>query len=246
MPNWNLWHGCRKISAGCQNCYVYRIDGSYGKSDSFIVRRTADFSLPLKKDRAGNYKLTADGGLVYTCMTSDFFIEDADLWRQEAWDIIKSRPDLDFCIVTKRITQAESRLPADWGEGYDNVTIACTVENNAAARLRLPVFNALPIKHRFIFCSPLLEQVELGEYLDGIDEVSIGGESGENARECRWEWIEEMFNTCREKGVPCYIHQLGAKFVKDGRTYRLPNRKVQHWQARKAQDLLESGYTDNK
>ncbi len=23
---WNPWHGCQKISTGCQNCYVYRMD----------------------------------------------------------------------------------------------------------------------------------------------------------------------------------------------------------------------------
>ncbi|MBE6038714.1 MAG: DUF5131 family protein, partial [Anaerofustis stercorihominis] len=23
MSGWNPWHGCRKISDGCKNCYVY-------------------------------------------------------------------------------------------------------------------------------------------------------------------------------------------------------------------------------
>ncbi|MCB7206753.1 DUF5131 family protein, partial [Dorea formicigenerans] len=23
MANWNPWHGCHKISAGCEHCYVY-------------------------------------------------------------------------------------------------------------------------------------------------------------------------------------------------------------------------------
>ena len=239
MSNWNLWHGCHKISPGCLNCYVYRIDGSFGKTDSFIVKKNADFDLPLKKDRHGKYRLKPEDGVVFTCITSDFFIEDADLWRQEAWDIMRKRSDLQFCIITKRITQAESRLPADWGDGYDNVAFACTVENNAMARLRLPVFNAFPAKHKLIFLAPLLEQVELEGYLDGIEEVSVGGESGLGARPCRWEWIEEMYKVCRKTGVPFHIHQLGSLFVKDGREYRLPNRKVQHEQAKKAMQVLE-------
>ena len=241
MSNWNLWHGCHKISPGCLNCYVYRIDGSVGRSDSFIVKKNADFSLPLKRDRQGEYKLKPENGTVYTCMTSDFFIEDADCWRQEAWEMIKQRSDLQFCIVTKRITQAESRLPKDWGDGYDNVAIACTVENNAMARLRLPVFGAFPAKRKLIFCEPLLEQVELGGYLDGIEEVTVGGESGANARPCRWEWIERIYNDCRDSGVAFYLHQLGALFVKDGKEYRLSDRKVQHEQARKAMRALEEG-----
>ena len=241
MPNWNLWHGCHRVSPGCLNCYVYRIDGAFGKTDSFIVKKNADFSLPLKKDRQGEYKLKPENGVVFTCMTSDFFIEDADCWRQEAWEMIRQRSDLQFCIVTKRITQAESRLPADWGEGYDNVAIACTVENNAMARLRLPVFNELPVKHKLIFLAPLLEQVELGEYLEGIEMVSVGGESGLGARPCRWEWIEGIYNTCRESGVAFHLHQLGTYFVKDGREYRVTDRRVQHDQAKKAMQALEKG-----
>lgn len=239
MPNWNLWHGCQRVSPGCLNCYVYSIDGSFGKTDSFIVKKTGDFNLPLKKDRHGEYKLKAQDGVVFTCITSDFFIEDADLWRQDAWDMMRIRSDLQFCIITKRITQAAQRLPKDWGEGYENVTFACTAENNAMAKLRLPVFNRFPARHKLIYCEPLLEQVELGEYLEGIEEVSVGGESGMNARPCRWEWIEEMYKVCRDKGVTFNLHQLGAHFVKDGKDYRLPDRKVQHEQAKKGMELLK-------
>lgn len=38
--SWNPWHGCRKISEGCRNCYVYRQDSRHDK-DSREVRQTA-------------------------------------------------------------------------------------------------------------------------------------------------------------------------------------------------------------
>ena len=41
MPIWNPWHGCTKYSAGCQNCYVYRIDATHGHN-STTVQKTAD------------------------------------------------------------------------------------------------------------------------------------------------------------------------------------------------------------
>ena len=72
MPIWNPWHGCRKISPGCAHCYVYRRDESVGK-DASVVTKTADYDLPLKKNRAGEYKLRPQDGTVYACMTSDFF-----------------------------------------------------------------------------------------------------------------------------------------------------------------------------
>ena len=31
MAIWNPWHGCKKISPGCLNCYVYRRDAEFGK-----------------------------------------------------------------------------------------------------------------------------------------------------------------------------------------------------------------------
>ena len=43
MPvTWNPWHGCHKISPGCQHCYVYRIDAAYER-DSRMVRKTRIF-----------------------------------------------------------------------------------------------------------------------------------------------------------------------------------------------------------
>ena len=87
MPIWNPWHGCRKISPGCANCYVYRRDESIG-NDASVVAKTKDYDLPLKKDRKGEYKLKADDGVVFACMTSDFFLDTADKWRQGCWDMI--------------------------------------------------------------------------------------------------------------------------------------------------------------
>lgn len=52
MQSWNPWHGCHKISEGCQNCYVYRTDSRYGK-DSGKVEKTSNFDMPLNRDRSG-------------------------------------------------------------------------------------------------------------------------------------------------------------------------------------------------
>ena len=128
MAIWNPWHGCRKISPGCLNCYVYRRDAEFGK-DSSIIARISSFDLPVKRNRKGLYKLQPDERSVYTCMTSDFLVEEADEWRPEAWKMIRERDDLHFVIITKRIHRFQVGLPKDWEEGYDNVTVCCTCEN---------------------------------------------------------------------------------------------------------------------
>ena len=38
MAEWNPWHGCRKYSPGCLNCYVYRRDAKY-ELDASAVRK---------------------------------------------------------------------------------------------------------------------------------------------------------------------------------------------------------------
>jgi len=232
LPIWNPWHGCRKISAGCQNCYVYRRDSSFGK-DSSVVLKTGDFNLPLKRNRAGEYKLSGKE-TVYTCFTSDFFLEEADAWRAEAWQMILARSDLHFLIITKRIDRFRVNLPDDWGDGYDHVSVCCTVENQDRAVYRLPIFLAEPIKHKSIICEPLLESVNIFAYLSSaIEEVIVGGESGENARHCNYKWVLDIREQCRQKGVAFYFKQTGARFEKNGRLYIIP-RRYQHAQAQKA------------
>lgn len=122
------------------HCYVYRTDSRFEK-DSRLVTKNADFDLPVRLSRDGTYKLQPDGEPVYTCFTSDFFLDKADAWRDECWQMIHRRPDLDFLIITKRIVRFAECVPADWGEGYGNVTICCTVENEEEAKRRLPIFS---------------------------------------------------------------------------------------------------------
>lgn len=232
MSLWNPWHGCHKISPGCLHCYVYRIDAKHGR-DSSLVTKTKDFDLPLKKKRNKEYKIPL-GDLVYTCFSSDFFLEDADEWRTDVWNMIRIRNDLHFFIITKRIDRFDSCLPDDWGDGYENVTICCTVENQDRADYRLPIYLKAPIKHKIIVCEPLLEQINLSAYLEtNIEEVVVGGESGNDARVCNYDWVLDIRRQCMEKQIPFYFKQTGARFVKNGRLY-IVQRKFQHSQAKKA------------
>ncbi len=83
---WNPWHGCIKISEGCDNCYMYFLDRIRDKNGMEIYR-TQNFDYPLKKDRKGNYKIQS-GETIRVCMTSDFFLKEADRWRDEAWEVM--------------------------------------------------------------------------------------------------------------------------------------------------------------
>ena len=229
---WNPWHGCRKISEGCLNCYVYRIDGRHLK-DASEIGKNSDFDLPARMSRGK--PAIPWGETVWTCFSSDFFLEEADGWRAEAWRMIAGRPDLHFIMITKRISRFGVLLPPDWGEGYSNVTIGCTCENQRRADERMPLFLAAPIKHRMIICEPMLEYVDFTRYLDpaAVDSVSVGGESGEGARLCSFDWVRQVRDDCVAAGVPFRYHQTGSLLEKDGRISRIP-RRLQEEQAHRA------------
>lgn len=235
MAMWNPWHGCHKISPGCRHCYVFREDAAFGTSlPTEHVRRTSMFRLPLRRDRQKNYKFPA-GTEFALCMTSDFLVPEADEWRSEIWEIIRTRRDCSFFFFTKRIERLAGALPADWGSGYEHVAVGCTVENQAKADERLPVFLDLPIRHRLIIVAPMLEGIDLRSYLNPalVESVSVGGESGKYARPLNYDWVLDMHAQCMERGVPFNFHQTGSYLIKDGRVYHIP-RQLQHSQAKKA------------
>lgn len=234
MSIWNPWHGCHKKSTGCLNCYMYRRDEKYGL-DSNIVTKTKVFNEGIRKRKDGSYFINDKDDYVYVCMTSDFFIEEADLWRKEIWKMIKERTDLNFYIITKRIERFNVSLPEDWAYGYDNVTICVTVENQEKADERIPILLSLPIKYKEIIHEPMLEKIEIEKYLETgkIDKVICGGESGENARECNYEWILNTRAQCVKNNVSFYFKQTGAHFIKNNKLYKVPRNK-QLLQASKA------------
>lgn len=228
---WEPWRGCRRHSEGCKYCYIHKGDARRGVDTSQIVK-TAQFYKPIAKTKSGEYKIKS-GQMVYVCFSADFLIEDADEWRQECWDMMKERSDLHFLFLTKRIERFEECIPSDWGDGYENVTVGCTVENQEMADFRLTIFMNLPIKHKNIILQPLIEKVDIEKYLDNVELVVLGGESDKNARLLDYEWVLSVREQCIRQNVSFEFRQCGTHFIKDGKTFILQTRELMA-QAKKA------------
>ena len=231
MPMWNPWRGCQKYSEGCRYCYIHKGNSKRG-IDTGIIVRTDNFDAPIKENKSGGYKIKS-GQTVYLCFSSDFLIEQADNWRAECWAMIKARPDLHFLFLTKRIDRFMDCIPEDWGDGYDNVTVGCTVENKRQADYRLQIFSDLPIKHKNIICQPLIEKIDIEQYLKGVELVVVGGESDKNARPLDYDWVLDIREQCRRQSVRFRFRQCGTHFIKEQKQYTLPVSKLCA-QARKA------------
>lgn len=210
QKTWNPWQGCRKVSQGCKYCYMFRDKERYGQDPgTVVVSSSKTFFNPLHWH---------EPALVFTCSWSDWFISEADAWRPTAWEVIKNTPHLTYQILTKRPERILSNLPADWGEGYKNVWIGVSVEDQEAAKIRIPLLQHIPAAIRFISFEPLLGPIHLDRL--GIDRLPfewaiIGGESGSRTgkyryRPCDVRWIQSLLKQCQGAGVPCFVKQLGS------------------------------------
>ena len=231
MIIWNPWHGCRKVSEGCQHCYMYFLDSRRGV-DTSRVFRTENFDLPLQRRRDGSFRIKP-GSTLHVGLSTDFFIEEADQWREEAWEAIRQRPDVFFLLLTKRPQRFAECLPADWGEGYENVMLSVTAENQRRADERLPILLGTPAKHRGFMAAPFIGPLDAEKYLATglIEQVLCGGENYDGARPCHFDWVETLSFQCRAHGVTFDFIETGTVFVKDGKTYHIPDKRMQSRQA---------------
>ena len=169
-------------------------------------------------------------------MTSDFFLEEADEWRDEAWNIIRQRPDVIFFLLTKRPERVRDCLPYDWGDGWENVFFNVSCENQKRADERIPILLSLPFRHKGIMCAPFIGEVSIKKYLPSgqIEQVICDGENYAGARFCHYEWVKQLRDECEEYNVTFAFIGTGRRFVKDSKIYQIEGSELQANQAYKS------------
>ena len=228
---WSPWRGCKRVSEGCRYCYTHKGDKKRNVNTSDIVK-TNDFKKLVAKKQDGTY-IVPSNQKVNVCFQSDFLIEEADLLREECYQMMYERSDLSFLFLTKRIHRFGVGLPKNWGKGYPNVTVGVSVEDQKTVDERLSYFSSLPILHKNIICQPLLERVDITPYLDGVELVVVGGEEDKNARVLDYDWVLDIKEQCKKHKVSFVFRQCGTHFLKDGKLYHLKRKDLMH-QARLA------------
>ena len=213
---WNPWMGCTRVSEECRYCYISGILKRQGWKDPFGgPQRTKYWRKPFKWDRKAESQGTRYR--IFTCSMSDFFHDDADAWRDDAWEVIKQCSVLDWLILTKRPELIRDRLPSDWGNGYANVWLGttCGVKSSLG---RVETLQAVPAAVRFISAEPLLEGIDF--HLEGTHWIITGCESAgkDKRRPMDLDWVRAIDGQCREAGIPHFFKQRyeGNQLVYDG------------------------------
>ena len=156
--------------------------------------------------------------LVFTCSLSDFFHQGADIWREEAWDVIRRCRNLVWLILTKRPQLILDHLPNDWdeGRGYPHVWLGTTCGTKKSFS-RIDELKKIPCALRFLSCEPLLEDISDID-LQGIGWVLCGGMSGplHKDRSMDLRWAATLYQTAHSAGVPFLFKQVSHNLTERG------------------------------
>jgi protein gp37 len=213
---WNPTTGCDRTSPGCDHCYALS-----------LAKRLKALGYP-EYQRDGNSRTSGEGfGLTLheaalqlpmgwsspSCVLvnsmSDLFHPRVPLsFIQQVFDVMSQTPHHVYQVLTKRskrLARFAGRLP--WPE---NVGAGVSVETDKYV-YRADDLRRVPAAMRFLHLEPLLGPVP-SLNLTGIDWVVVGPENGPGSRPMKEEWVIEVRDRCREKGVS-FFSAPAARFA---------------------------------
>jgi protein gp37 len=216
--SYNPWIGCEKVSSGCLNCYAERQNRTWGWVDKWGGERKKTSTNNSKKVLGWHVNVFRTGirRKVFVASLADVFDDKVPReWRDELWELIDNTPNLDWLILTKRPQNIMGMLPDNWGEGWKNVWLGVTIEDEANLSRGL-ILKDIPAKLRFISYEPALEMVDFTEVLAGgkIKWLISGGESGSGSRPAKAAWFESAREQSRD--IAYFHKQNGGEKRIDG------------------------------
>jgi protein gp37 len=131
-------------------------------------------------------------------------------WRHDLFELIRDCKRLDWLLLTKRPQNILKMLPGDCGNGYRNVWLGMTAENQTYFDQRWRHLQAIPATIKFISYEPALGPLRLPKHGPLPDWLISGGESGGGARPLDPEWIRDIIGDCRRRGVVPFHKQWGT------------------------------------
>lgn len=213
--------GCTKISPACDHCYAESWARRTGHPELWNGRRrrtsASNWQQPVKWDRAA--KAAGERHRVFCASLADVFDNQWEPeWRDDLWRLIAETPYLDWLLLTKRPQNIEKMLPQFWRDGWENVWLGTTTENQEEWDRRVPLLGAVPARVHFVSVEPMLGPIDAGNAFDDppdnspfqkIDWVICGGESGPGARPMHPDWARSLRDQCAAAGVPFHFKQFG-------------------------------------
>ncbi len=203
---WNPTTGCTKISPGCWNCYAevmarrLKAMGVRGYEKGFtLTLQPGRLYEPLNRKKATIYFVNSMSDLFHEDIPEDYVLK--------VFEVMEKCPHHTFQILTKRAERMVHFLKKQ--KAPLNVWIGVTVENKRHGIPRILQLQQIDAGVRFLSIEPLLE--DLGNlYLEKIDWVIVGGESGPKARRMKPEWVKNIKRQCENHCISFFFKQWGG------------------------------------
>jgi protein gp37 len=231
----NIVWGCTQISPACAHCYAKTLSERWGfdvwgENAERRVFGDKHWNEPLKWDRQAEQE--GRRHRVFCSSMADVFEDHptVDQERLKLWPLIRQTPWLYWQLLTKRPENIAANLPADWGNGYSNVWLGTTIENQEFAERRLPQLLDIPAIIHFASGEPLLDSINLEPWLcscpvrcemdsgqmtcsvDGyLDWLIVGGESGPRHRPLNLSAVRSLRDQCQSSATPFFFKQHGGR-----------------------------------
>ncbi|KQZ96805.1 hypothetical protein ASD74_05990 [Rhizobium sp. Root564] len=224
----NFWWGCTKVSPGCDHCYAetlnaFRGTGEWGPNAPRRKIKGAVSLLRMLNRKSATSFFSEHGRSIRVFMQSmsdTFDNEVSDDWRSELFAEAKEARWVKVILLTKRGANVPKMVPPDWLDAWPkHIGLMFSITNQREADREIP--RLIDLKKRLglpwigLSLEPLLGRVRLrAEWLDHIDWVIVGGESGTDARPMHPQWLDDIKNACTlrqhpRKPVPLLFKQWG-------------------------------------
>jgi len=209
---WNPITGCEKVSEGCENCWAERMHKRFSKEPFHLVQfHPKRLEEPLKVKKPKKIFVCSMGDLFHPLVSPrhiDQILEVIEVCEQHTFLILTKRPQ----NIENKLYEASKKTPARFLGGGDylpNIWLGVSVENQRTVVERVPTLINIPASLHFISVEPMLGGVNLEPYLNNIDWVICGGESGRDARPLHPDWVRDLRDQCVKANVPFFLKQWG-------------------------------------
>jgi len=225
----NFMWGCRKVSPGCDHCYIGR--DFYVRNFSSMFKATErlnpfDGKAYYFNEEAQLKKLDKqpENSIIFVNGLSDTFGEFVPVEKIEHWhDIMQARPWIQFLLCTKRTGAMSAYYRTH--KVPKNVWVGTTIEDRERLKIRLPLLKVIDARVRWISFEPLVEDIGDAD-LKGIQWAAVGGETGRGYRPFDLQWARNLRAICDRDNVAFFYE--GANGVSDNNRFggNLPDGKI--------------------
>jgi protein gp37 len=129
--------------------------------------------------------------------------------RRDLWRLIEETPYLDWLLLTKRPQNIERMLPKNWGDGWHNVWLGVSIEDEKVVS-RATLLRRIPATVHFISYEPALGPLAHVLDLTDIEWLIYGGESGPGFRGHDVQWARDIMAACTRSGTAFFYKQSPA------------------------------------